>query len=89
MLNNINASVNVVYLQRRRHSRFGNLSLYIIPSATPTSHLKSTLRRFSHAGICETGLKSQSLLSEEVLSIHLRFYSCIHSDAQCHLKGRN
>lgn len=60
-----------------------------IPAATSTSHLKSTLRKLSHAGICETGLKSQSLLSKEALSIHLHLHSCIHSDAQCHLKGRN
>lgn len=60
-----------------------------LAAAALTAHLKRTLREVGHAHACETGFKSQPSLSQEVLSIHLRLHSCIHSDTQCHLKGRN
>lgn len=56
-----------------------DLAVFIhISAPTSNSHLKSTLRRLSHAAVCET--------AQQVLCIHLCFHSCVHSDAQCHLK---
>lgn len=58
------------------------------PSSAPTlnSHLRSTLRGLSHASVGETGLQSNFSHCSAVLCINLCFHSCIHSDAQCHLK---
>lgn len=47
------------------------------------------LKSLSHTGLCLTGFKSQSLLTQQVLSIRLCFHSHVHSDAQCHPKARN
>lgn len=77
VLNNMKACVS----PRKLHNWLSNLH---ISAAMMNPHLKSTLERVTHA--CESGFKSQSLLNEEVLCIHLCFHSCIHSDTRCHLK---